>query len=272
VRLVPADSLAVQGLVDLFNAAYADYAVPLRLDVAGLEFTLGVSDVDLAASRVALRSGHPAAFAFLALRGSEAWIGGMGTVPAQRRGGLGEAVLGAVLESARARGVEAVRLEVIEGNTPARRLYDKLRFERTRDLGVWTLDGAPPRVTKAEPATVGAAQTWIRAHRGSQEPWQRADETVEHMVARGVELDALAFERDGETAGAALYQHGAGLPRVVQLEALDVEAATHLLAAVAARGDGFRFVNAPEDGPVTAAMTRLQARLELRQHEMRLSL
>jgi hypothetical protein len=48
--------------------------------------------------------------------------------------------------------------------------------------------------------------------------------------------------------------------------------ATELLAAVAARGEGFRLLNAPADEPASNACERLGARGETRQHEMRLRL
>jgi len=272
VRLVPADSLDLDALLDLFNAAYADYAVPLQLDRAGLEFTLAISDVDLGASRIAYADGKPAAFAFLAVRGGEGWIGGMGTVAARRRQGLGEAALVDVLTSARTAGLESVRLEVIEGNTPAIRLYEKLGFERIRRLGVWLLEDAPPRVTKAQEADADDAHAWIVSARTEPEPWQRADESLVHMRARGLRPAALTVDLDGETSGAALYHRVGDLPRVLQLGARDVQAATHLLAAVAAQGDGLRFVNVPDEEPAAAALERLRARIEVRQHEMRLFL
>lgn len=46
-----------------------------------------------------------------------------------RRRGIGEALLTAVLDKAEESGIHTVYLEVREGNLPARRLYEKLRFE-----------------------------------------------------------------------------------------------------------------------------------------------
>jgi len=272
VELVPADSVDLDALTALFNAGYSDYFVPLELDRAALEFTLAVCDVDLGASRVALEDGGPAAFAFLGVRGDEGWIGGMGTAPLHRRRGLGEAALRAVLEQARARGAASVRLEVIEQNAPARKLYRKLGFEHVRDLGVWTLGTAPPRVTAAQSASFDDAHAWIEANRVQQEPWQRADETVAHLREKGVRIEGMTYERDGETAGALLYQHGQGLPGVTQLAARDEQAATHLLTALAALGDGLRLLNLPAGEPAETALTLLRARRDILQHELRLTL
>ncbi len=272
VRLVPADTFGLAALAELFNEAYSDYVVPLRLDPAALEFTLAVTDVDLAASRIALDDGEPAAFAFLARRGDEAWIGGMGTVPTRRRRGLGEAALAAVINEARDRGAAAVRLEVIEENSAARRLYEKLGFEPMRDVVVWRLEGSSPQPTGAIPMSEVEARAWIAANRPSPEPWQRADETLERWRARGLELEGLAVVRAGGTAGALVYRHPsepAGLPSVLQIAAQDEEAAMELLAAVSSRDNGFRFLNAPAGEPASRACERLGARSEIRQCEMR---
>jgi GNAT superfamily N-acetyltransferase len=261
---VSADSVDLDALAAVFNGAYSDYFVPLKLDRAGLELTIDICDIDLGASRVAVEDGEPAAFAFLALRGDEGWIGGMGTVPAYRRRGLGEAALIEVLAEARDRNAKSVRLEVIEQNEAARRLYEKLGFEHERDLGVWILDSAPPRVTKAQPADPDEARAWIKANRLTPEPWQRSDETLDHMQARGLAFEALTVGEEG----AALYR-GNG---VLQLAARDDKAAAHLLAAVGAQADGLRFVNVPAGDPAEAALVLLRAKLQLRQHEMRRTL
>lgn len=268
MELVPADSLGLDALSELFNAAYSDYFVPLRLDPKGLEFTVTVCDIDLGASRVALEDGGPAAFAFLALRGDEGWIGGMGTRPEQRRRGLGRAALEAVLAEARERGAASVRLEVIEQNASARKLYDKLGFLHVRDLGVWILDGAPPQVTHAQPAAADDAHAWITAERTAPEPWQRADETVAHMREAGLEFAGLTVERNGETVGALLYQSGQPVPGVAQIAARDEQAAAHLLVALAATGDGLRIVNLPAGDPAEAALNLLQARRQIGQREL----
>jgi GNAT superfamily N-acetyltransferase len=270
VDVVSAASVDLDALTELFNQAYADYVVPLRLESPALEYTLAVTDVDLEASRLTLAEGEPVAFAFLALRGGEGWIGGMGTLPAFRRRGLARAALAGALAEAGARGAASVRLEVIEQNAAARRLYEKLGFARERDLGVWTLDSAPPRVTEAQPAPLDEARDWIEANRRADEPWQRADETVEHMRGRGAALEALTVEQDGRIAGALIYQDGPGPPAALQLAAEDRRAAAHLLAALGARGDGFRFLNVPAGDPAAEALELLRARLQVRQHEMRI--
>jgi ribosomal protein S18 acetylase RimI-like enzyme len=276
VRLVSADSIDFDALVLLFNTAYSDYVVPLRLDRAALEFTISVCDIDLAASRLALDDGEPAAFAFLAVRGDEGWIGGMGTVPARRRRGLGAAALSAAIAEARGRGVTSVCLEVIEDNAAAQALYEKLGFQVERKLVVWALDGSPAPGVETSAAPEVGARAWIAANRPSPEPWQRADETLERWGPRGLELEGVVVERDGETCGALVYRSRpeaeGGPPGVMQIAARDADAAEALLATVARENGGFRLLNAPTGEPPSLACERLGACAEVRQHEMRLSL
>ncbi len=276
MRLVPADSIGFDALVRLFNEAYSDYAVPLRLDRAALEFTIAVCDIHLAASRVALDDGEPAAFAFLAIRGDEGWVGGMGTVPERRRQGLGAAALSAAIDEARGRDVTSLRLEVLEDNAGARALYEKLGFRVERNLVVWALDGSPAPADGTSVTPEADAHAWIAANRPSPEPWQRADETLERWRPRGLELEGLVVERDGETGGALVYrprpEAEGGPPGVIQIAARDADAAEALLATVASENGGFRLLNAPAGEPPSLACERLGARAEVRQHEMRLTL
>ena len=131
-----ADALDAHALVELFNLAYSDYFLPLRLDEDAMRTMVEVSDLDLGASPLADVDGAPAGFALLGVRDEEGWIGGMRVVPEARRRGLGRALMEAAIETARRRGVRRLRLEVLEQNEPAVRLYEQLGFERSRELEV----------------------------------------------------------------------------------------------------------------------------------------
>ena len=53
-------------------------------------------DFDLDASLIAYRDGDPVGLANLAVRGQDAWIGGVGVVASARRAGVGETLMRAV--------------------------------------------------------------------------------------------------------------------------------------------------------------------------------
>jgi GNAT superfamily N-acetyltransferase len=260
LRLEPASTLSLEQLAALFTDAYEGYPVSMHVDATGLARMIETSDLDLDAARIARVAGEPAGVCMLGVRGDEGWIGGMGVVPQHRREGIGEALMRAVLEEARGRGVRRVRLEVLEENDGARLLYEKLGFEHLRDVCVWTLDAEPGEDAGRE-VTVAEAQEFVREHRPEPEPWQRGDGTLAH-------LDGLAGV--SVEGGAAVYRAAGGRVLLLQAAARDEEAATALLRALQARGNAVIALNLPETDVCTGALERLGGRVDVRQHEMAL--
>jgi ribosomal protein S18 acetylase RimI-like enzyme len=266
-----ASELSEAELVDLFNAGYSDYLLPMRLTTTAFAEHVAANDIDLGCSRVVLDN-QPAGFALIAHRDGAGWVGGMGTVPRYRRQGLGERALTAGLAALSDRGASVAWLEVIDENRRALRLYENLGFEVVRDLVVWSLparetDPAPFRTVEAS-----SAHAWIRANRPDREPWQRADESVAAIGARGAALRGLVVERDGELTAAALVRDDAAAVEALQVVAPDEQAATDLLLAAAGPDRELRFRNVPDRTPASLALARLGARRIATQHEMRVRL
>src|SRR5581483_8076445 len=142
VELRSARSLSPGERAELFNAAYEGYLLPFHVDEAALAFMDDAFDLDLDASRIATRDGEPVGLGNLGLRGEDSWIGGVGVVQSARRSGIGEALMHALHEQARERGVARVWLEVIVENTAAFALYEKLGYRTVRDVEVWALPAA----------------------------------------------------------------------------------------------------------------------------------
>ena len=247
MTIVPADTLELEQLAAVFNAGYEGYFVPMHVDAAALGPMLALWDVDLARSRVALRDGEPIGIANVGVRGDEGWIGGLGVVPAERRHGVGRALMEAVLAGAPAR----MTLEVLEQNEPAIRLYEQLGFTRTRVLEIWSLTTELPYAEAWSTEVRSLGQTGL--------PWQRADASLPDGCER-IEVDGAA----------ALIRVNGSRVGVAQLEARDEEAAATLLAAARARGEALHFMNVPEGDPASAALRRLGGSLDLRQLEYEL--
>lgn len=269
LSIITAQELERSALRDLFNAGFSGYLVPMHLDEAAFATHLDRNDIDLATSPV-LVDGDPVAFALVGIRDADAWIGGMGTVPVARRSGRGREVMNAAVALARARGCESLWLEVIDANRPALALYEQLGFETVRDLVVWSL---PQAAGAAEAVSVplSHARSWITAHRESAEPWQRADPVIDKLERDGDELRAIALEQRGELVGAAIYTAGNGSARMLQIAAVDEDAASTLLRCAAGAGP-LILGNVAEDDPASQAMASLGAELVASQHEMRLTL
>ena len=255
VGLKPADALDGEALAALFTAGYEGYWFPITVDAPAFARMIGTTDVDLRLSRVAIDDGEPVAIALVARRDTEGWIGGMGVVAPHRRKGIGEATLVAALDAARAAGIERVRLEVLEQNEPARRLYERLGFERIRDLEVWSAPGGP-----GEPHEVDAAEAhaWLRSHREEPEPWQRDDASIERLgETRGLMVEGAA----------ALVRLSAGRVGVLQLGGR-ADALRELLAGARSLAESLSVVNLPAGHPASAVLAELGGRVDARQHEM----
>jgi ribosomal protein S18 acetylase RimI-like enzyme len=257
-----ASELGRDALAEIFTAGYEDYFVPVSVDADGFARMVETSDIDLSRSFVATRDEGPVGIGLLAVRGDRAWIGGLGVNAAERRSGIGIALMEALL--AEAAGL-AVSLEVIEANEPAIRLYERLGFELVRMLEVWALE-APAGETRATPAELDAAHAVVIRHRRGPEPWQRADETVGHMRRRGETPEAVSVGEDG----AALYRVVGPRASIAQLGATDDAVAAELLSAVRGKAESLLYVNVPEGDPASAALASLGGHLELRQLEMAL--
>jgi ribosomal protein S18 acetylase RimI-like enzyme len=233
----------------LFNAAYEGYVMPFHLDETQLAFMDDAFDIDLDASRVAYRDGEPVGLANLGIRGEDGWIGGVGVVKSARRSGLGETLMRALHDEARQRGLRRVWLEVIVENTAAFALYEKLGYEVTQEVEVWTLPGAESEHAGRE---VPVAETKTRLS-ARHEPWQRADGTLAHYAdVRGLVTDtgAMLFC----VRSSAQLQQYAGEPGP-------------LLQALRTFGDVY-ILNLPADDPAAAVLRELGGSVVVRQHEM----
>ena len=251
--LRPARSLSLAERAELFTAAYEGYLMPMHIDEAALGWMQEKFDFDLDASRVAFRDGQPIGLVNLGVRGPDAWIGGVGVVTSARRGGVGEALMRAVHDEARSRGVERVWLEVIVENTGAFTLYEKLGYEVVQDVEVWTLPAAEGDHEGREvPAAEAKAQLPER-----HEPWQRADGTLAHYDdVKGLITDtgAMLFC----VRSSAQLQQYAGEPEP-------------LLQGLRTFGDVY-VLNLPGDDPAAAVLRELGGSVTVRQHEMLLDL
>ena len=254
-----ASGLSDGELAALFTASYEGYLVPFAVDAATVRFLTEAYDLDRDASLIAVRDGRRVGLANLGLRGTDAWIGGVGVVPDERRRGTGRALMEAIHEEARTRGVERVWLEVIVENTGAIALYEQLGYGHVRDLEVWSLPGAAGEAPEVDAAE---AHAWIREHRVDREPWQRDD------VSLAKAADPRGLMTDG---AAAVVRVAGGRVSVVQL-AGDEASLRALLEGARSRGGALSVLNLPVGHPAGAALAALGGTADVQQHEMVLRL
>ncbi len=262
VELRSADGLSDEELAELFTVSYEGYLVSFTVDAAAVRFLTDTCDLDRNASRIAIRDGARVGVANLGLRGRDAWIGGVGVVPSERRRGTGRALMHAVHEEARARGVERVWLEVIVENTQAIALYEQLGYAHVRDVEVWSL-GDAAEAGQAREVDAAEAHAWIREHRVERDPWQRDDASLAKIAeTRGLAVDGAA----------AVVGVSAGRVSVLQLAGDGEGPLRSLLAAARSLGESLVLLNLPAGHPAGAALASLGGRAAVRQHEMVLRL
>ena len=156
--------------------------IPFRLDEGALAGMIDWFDLDVDASRVALRDGEPVGFGNLGLRGDEAWIGGVGVVTSARRQGIGELLMEALHDEAAARGVQA---RLARGDRAERRGVSAVREARLRPRPLGRGLDAPSRA---------AAGKRSRGSRGAGScPHSRAADGARAVAA--LRRDARALRR-----------------------------------------------------------------------------
>ena len=260
VALEPASGRSHAELAALFTAGYEGYFMPVAVDESAFSFMAATWDYDLERSLVARDGTEDVGLCMLGVRGGDAWIGGVGVVAGRRGEGIGERLMRAAQDAARDGGVERLWLEVLVQNEPAIRLYEKLGYERVRELEVWSLDGELVNQEHRIPAAP-LADALGRAK--ERLPWQRSDASV----AKLPDAHALAFDR-----GSLVYRSSAGVASLLQVAAEDAGAIRALLGSLPEGTTGLRYLNGPEGDPANAVLESLGATQVARQHEMLLEL
>jgi GNAT superfamily N-acetyltransferase len=246
-------------LSELLTAAFEGYLVPVTFTPETVAFMARAYDLDRQASRVAVRDGARVGIANVGLRGPDAWVGGIGVVPEERRRGTGRALMEALHEEVGARGTERVWLEVIVENTPALELYDRLGYRHVRDVQVWSVPA-----TRGPVADVPAheARRTIARHRVLRDPWQRADATVDNLDG----VVGLATE-----GAAAIARVTGGRAQLLQA-AGTAEELPGVVRAAAGLGDSMRVLNVDPADALASALDEVEGRIDATQHELVLHL
>jgi ribosomal protein S18 acetylase RimI-like enzyme len=188
----------VDWLAGLHNAAFSDYPVPAVLDPSALGFYLDETGVDAALSRVAFVDGEPASFCLGAVRDGRASIRGEGTAPRFRRAGLGRQVLEQTLEALSQAGATEVRLEVLNGNDAAVRLYRQAGFEQRRRLLGYSLQRPARRGRARLSGGLAECETEVALRRltgwgWNDPPWQLDPASLAHLPAHQLDRHAVVL-------------------------------------------------------------------------------
>lgn len=152
MHLVPANHYTIDELTEIYNQTRIDYLVPMPMSTRRLQDYIDVYEVDLCASVVAVHEDSNLGLCMLGVRENRAWITRLGVLPNTRRHGAGRAMMEHVIEQAANQHLAVIYLEVIEGNTPAHKLFTRLGFNEIRNLLILRRppgapDAPPPAAT-----------------------------------------------------------------------------------------------------------------------------
>lgn len=284
LRALPASSIDLEGLVELWNLAYAGYLVPMSWGVVQLDQHVRAGSIDLERSLVWLDGEQPVALSLLGIRparpgadgghastdgvlssarnvpgsGLRGWIGGFGVVPSHRGRGLSTRLMLEHLDLLRLSGLRHVQLEVLTQNWAAKS-YERAGFTTTRRLLVLQGElGSPHPLGRqgvvADPSQVPDLIGQLdRLHAAYAPAWTR------EPVGLLAEADGLRCVVVGSLEGfeaVALVSEQAGVHRLLDAAARDVPAARELVTRLGARFAGGRvtLVNEPEGSPLAIAL------------------
>ena len=138
------DNEYFQSLYDAFTEAFSDYVIPFALTETQFRNHINLTGVDLERTVGCFEKGRIVGFS---LNGFGDWEGrqtvydaGTGVVPDQRRRGVSESMFSMMLPEFKDAGIEQCLLEVITTNTGAISLYEKLGFQKKRQLALLQCD------------------------------------------------------------------------------------------------------------------------------------
>lgn len=281
VSISPLSRLPTMAVIHAINEAYADYFIPIRLTPYSFEEIIERESVDTASSVVALSGDLIVGMGLLGARGSRGWIGGMGVIPSMRGQGIGRRMMVALLENARSRGIEGIRLEAIDQNVVARTLYRSLGFQETRRLLLLNrAENAPVPVGPLPPADIAieerpaaALLEPLQGFPSPDRPWQREPDSIRLLLEQIRGLAAF-HQANGEVCGVCLYAgdtYGIG---VIDLAARHPSLLAPLVTALIARYPSayYTYLNIADLDPALPALLTAGFTESLVQHEMYLSL
>lgn len=206
--------VSIYELVDVFNASFAGYPLPISFTPETLADKMRCEGIDLHISAGAFSHGKLVAFMLFAgglHHGLHTvWNGGTGVLPEYRGHALTQRMYEFICRLHKANGFEYTLLEVLEQNTAARKSYTYAGLHELRMLNMYKA----PTVMPGRIAQVTTAKTEQLPYHWYH--WQPSWQHTAQSIARAGELyTAKGFFQNNELQGYCVYNAANG--RIVQL-------------------------------------------------------
>lgn len=261
-RATFADAAAGEGAAAL-NRVFQRYLIPMSFSSEQLHLHMAYNDVDPSASPIWYDDdGEVVAAALLGVRGKRGWIGGFGVAPPSRGRGIARQLAAHMIDTARARRLESLALEVLVENEPAIRVYEAAGFRRVRrllSLQAPSPSAPPPGFTLVLPAELIDEPDPIR------QCWQRERATLRNGAVSSGVTDGRNF---------ALFRYNAAVAQILKIHTDDASSLGDLAAALSSSAGVERLfvLNEPEESALPGYARSLGWTLPFEQHEMQLLL
>lgn len=188
----PALAYNFSELAGFMNRGFTGYFVPMQFTPELLARMVRLDGVDLDLSQVMILDEQPIGIALIARRGWSSRLAAMGIAPEGRGQGIGRQAMEHLIAEARKRNDRTFVLEVIEQNTSAVRLYQRVGFQTVRRLVGLTAQAAhaPASAQQPEEIDIRTVAQMVTRFGLSDLPWQFSGETLSQFAppARGYRL------------------------------------------------------------------------------------
>ncbi|MEX0277025.1 MAG: GNAT family N-acetyltransferase [Ruegeria sp.] len=196
-----AEHVSDQELLDVLNAAFSDYLIPMRHTDWSLAQMFRQRSFCRSSTIVAKAEGRPVSFWFIGRRDTQAFLVASGTRPEWRRRGLNEQIAQRVISGLKGQGASVLSLEVFRDNQAAVALYEKIGFVVKRKLDLYEI---PPSTLEPLPGVDTASWSdvseMLQTHRDWQPSWLYENESLSAIQD---DLDCHCIRSQGQIVGSA---------------------------------------------------------------------
>lgn len=195
-------------MAEAINQSFADYIVPFQLNAEQLQYKIIQEDVDLDLSVGVFDDDTLVGIMLHALRKNDghlvAYNAATGIIPTYRGKGLVGKMYDSPVPKLQALQVQKMVLEVIEGNEPAIKAYEKMGYTISRKLVCFSGTAKIAETQKEISIKEATAFQWDKwlSFWDIQPSWQNAVQSVENSKAMAKVLEAYL---DDELAGYLIY-------------------------------------------------------------------
>lgn len=134
------DTISTTAILNVFNQSFSDYLIPFHLELEQLEIKLKSENINLSYSVGAFVNDKLVGFILHGYDENQLCVynGGTGVIPEFRGNGLTKNMYGFILPILKQHGIQQLVLEVISNNIPAIKSYEKIGYQKCRELNCYS--------------------------------------------------------------------------------------------------------------------------------------